>query len=271
MSNDTIAERIEAGESFVDPDNFEFDNADDDIDRENESTRDLLGRVSGALNRRSFMGNAAKAGAGAVALGTLASGSAAAYHEASDVDILNFALTLEHLEAAYYNEFLDEYSEGEIENADAIGMKFADPKLRYSTWQELVRIRDHEEAHVEALTSTINDLGGTPVEAAEYEFPYDSLESFVKFSNRVEAVGTSAYAGAAPFLDNEAVVEAGLSIHSVEARHTSYFGALLPKSSMPNAFDPARSMDQVVGIVSPPDRLRVVSSAHSRFFDRVPP
>ncbi|EMA47888.1 ferritin-like domain-containing protein [Halococcus saccharolyticus] len=251
MSNDTIAERIEAGESFVDPDDFEFDNADDDIDRENESTRDLLGRVSGALNRRSFMGNAAKAGAGAVALGTLASGSAAAYHEASDVDILNFALTLEHLEAAYYNEFLDEHSEGEVERSDAIGAKFADPQLQYSTWQEIVAIRDHEEAHVDALTKTIKDLGGTPVEAAEYEFPYSTMEEFVKFSNRVEAVGTSAYAGAAPFLDNEAVVEAGLSIHSVEARHTSYFGALLPKSSMPNAFDPARSMDQVVGIVSP--------------------
>ena len=251
MTHDTVAEKIEAGESFIDPDDFEFDNADDDIDRENESTRELLGRVSGALNRRSFMGNAAKAGAGAVALGALGTGSAAAYHEASEVDILNFALTLEHLEAAYYNEFLSEYSEGEIENADAIGAKFADPKLRYSNWQELVRIRDHEEAHVEALTKTINDLGGTPVEAAEYEFPYDSLEGFVKFSNRVEAVGTSAYAGAAPFLSTDAVVEAGLSIHSVEARHTSYFGSLLPKSSMPNAFDPARSMDQVVGIVSP--------------------
>ena len=169
----------------------------------------------------------------------------------TDVDILNFALALEHLEAAYYNEFLDEYSESDVERADAIGKQFADPKLRFATYQEISSIRDHEEAHVEALTQTINDLGGTPVEAAEYEFPYDSLEEFVKFSARVEAVGTSAYAGAGPLIDNKDVVAAALSIHSVEARHTSYFRALIPGSSMPNAFDMARNMDQVLGIVNP--------------------
>ncbi|WP_273836564.1 DUF4394 domain-containing protein [Halococcus sp. PRR34] len=171
--------------------------------------------------------------------------------DVTDVDILNFALALEHLEAAYYNEFLDEYSESDIENADAIGKQFANPKLRYATFQEISSVRDHEEAHVEALTQTINDLGGTPVEAAEYEFPYSNLEEFVKFSARVEAVGTSAYAGAGPLIENNDVVAAALSIHSVEARHTSYFRALIPGSSMPNAFDMARNMDQVLGIVQP--------------------
>ncbi len=169
----------------------------------------------------------------------------------TDVDILNFALALEHLEAAYYNEFLDEYSESDIERSEAIGRKFADPKLRFATFQEISSIRDHEEAHVEALTQTIEDLGGTPVEAAEYEFPYSNLEEFVRFSARVEAVGTSAYAGAGPLIENDDVVAAALSIHSVEARHTSYFRALIPGSSMPNAFDMARNMDQVLGIVNP--------------------
>ncbi|EMA37804.1 DUF4394 domain-containing protein [Halococcus hamelinensis] len=169
----------------------------------------------------------------------------------TDVDILNFALALEHLEAAYYNEFLEEYSETDVERADAIGKQFADPQLRFATYQEISSIRDHEEAHVEALTQTIQDLGGTPVEAAEYAFPYDSLEEFVKFSARVEAVGTSAYAGAGPLIENDEVVAAALSIHSVEARHTSWFRALIPGSSMPNAFDMARNMDQVLGIVNP--------------------
>lgn len=169
----------------------------------------------------------------------------------TDVDILNFALALEHLEAAYYNEFLEEYSEQDVERADAIGRKFADPQLRFATYQEIRSIRDHEEAHVDALTQTVQDLGGTPVEPAEYEFPYDSLEEFVKFSARVEAVGTSAYAGAGPLIENDDVVAAALSIHSVEARHTSWFRSLIPGSSMPNAFDMARNMDQVLGIVTP--------------------
>ncbi|PSP90486.1 hypothetical protein BRC90_00775 [Halobacteriales archaeon QS_4_69_34] len=253
VDHETIAERVNAGKSFVDVEGFQFDNADgtDDVNREAESTQDLLARVGGYLNRRSFMGTAAKAGAGAVALGSLGAGSAAAYDEASDVDILNFALTLEHLEAAYYNQFLEENDEFDIEASESLGAKFADPQLQFSTWQELVAIRDHEEAHVEALTRTINDLGGDPVEPAEYRFPYEGLDEFVELSQRVEAVGTSAYAGAGPFIDNQDVVAAALSIHSVEARHTSFFGAYLPASSMPNAFDPARDMSQVVGIVSP--------------------
>ena len=171
--------------------------------------------------------------------------------DVTDVDVLNFALALEHLEAAYYNEFLDEYSESDIERSDAIGRKFADPQLRFATFQEIRSVRDHEEAHVEALAQTITDLGGTPVEPAEYEFPYSNLEEFVKFSARVEAVGTSAYAGAAPLISNPDLIPPALSIHSVEARHTSYFKALLPASSMPNAFDMARNMDQVLGIVTP--------------------
>ncbi|RJT07824.1 DUF4394 domain-containing protein [Halococcus sp. IIIV-5B] len=169
----------------------------------------------------------------------------------TDVDILNFALALEHLEAAYYNEFLSNHSESDVERADAIGKQFADPQLRFATYQEISSIRDHEEAHVEALTQTIQDLGGTPVEPAEYAFPYDSMEEFVKLSARVEAVGTSAYAGAGPLIENDDVVAAALSIHSVEARHTSWFRALIPGSSMPNAFDMARNMDQVLGIVNP--------------------
>ncbi|WP_114578341.1 DUF4394 domain-containing protein [Saliphagus sp. LR7] len=171
--------------------------------------------------------------------------------DVTDVDILNFALALEHLEAAYYNEFLDAYSESDVENAEAIGKKFADPQLRNATYQEICSVRDHEVAHVEALTATIQDLGGTPVEAAEYKFPYSTLEEFVQFSARVEAVGTSAYAGAGPLIENRDVVAAALSIHSVEARHTSWFRSLVPASSMPNAFDPARNMDQVLEIVQP--------------------
>jgi hypothetical protein len=166
----------------------------------------------------------------------------------SDVEILNYALTLEHLEAAYYNDFLNEHTESEVENSEAIGRAFGKPKLQYSTYQEIEAIRDHEEAHVETLASTIEDLGGTPVEPAEYEFPYDSMETFVKLSQRIEAVGVSAYAGAAPLIDDPDLIPPALSIHSVEARHTSFFGSLVPGSSMPNAFDPARSMAQVVPI-----------------------
>jgi rubrerythrin len=169
--------------------------------------------------------------------------------EVSDLDVLNYALTLEHLEAAYYNQFLEEYSESEVERSEAARV-FADPGSRFSTYQKIEEVRDHEEAHVEALEATIEELGGDPVEPAEYEFPYDSIEAFVSLSATIEAVGVSAYAGAAPLIESDAVLEAALSIHSVEARHTAYFNVLNTTSPFPNAFDEPRTMEEVLEIAS---------------------
>jgi hypothetical protein len=159
--------------------------------------------------------------------------------EVTDVDVLNFALTLEHLEAAYYSEFLDEYSEREVETSGPARVLTGGGNDRYTVYQKIQTVRDHEEAHVEALTQTIEDLGGEPVEPLNYEVPYDSIEAFVALSATIEAVGVSAYAGAAPLIENDDLIPPALSVHSVEARHTSYFNVLNTTSPFPNAFDPA--------------------------------
>ena len=170
--------------------------------------------------------------------------------EVTDVDVLNFALTLEHLGAAYYSEFLDEYSEREVETSGPARVLTGDGNDRHTVYQKIQTVRDHEEAHVEALTQTIEDLGGEPVEPLNYEVPYDSIEAFVALSATIEAVGVSAYAGAAPLIENDDLIPPALSVHSVEARHTSYFNVLNTTSPSPNAFDPARSMDEVLEIAS---------------------
>lgn len=165
----------------------------------------------------------------------------------SDIDILNYALTLEHLEAAYYNDFLNTYSESDVEHSE-VANYFARPTLQYSIYQQIQDVRDHEEAHVERLTATIKKLGGNPVEPAEYEFPYDGIEEFVALSDRIEAVGVSAYAGIAPMIDNREVLKAALSIHSVEANHQTYFQLLHLQRPAPDAFNSARSIDQVLPV-----------------------
>ena len=221
-----------------------------------DSTERQDRRSENGRSRRAFMGDATLVGAGVAALSV--AGVAAANDDngdssgensddVSDVDVLNYALTLEHLEAAYYNDFLDNYSESEVERSE-VARYFARPTLQYSTYQQIQDVRDHEEAHVEALTETIEDLGGTPVEAAEYEFPYSSIQEFVAVADRLEAVGVSAYAGAAPLIDSDEVLAAALSIHSVEANHQTYFQLLNLQRPAPNAFNPARSMDQVLPI-----------------------
>ena len=228
-------------------------------DTERTDSPSPLGDASEHLrSRRSFMTDAATVGGGVLALSALGGTAAADGHEGdggngsgsedvSDIEILNYALGLEHLEYAFYDDFLDSHSEDEVENS-AVAKYFARPTLRYSTYQQIQDVRDHEEAHVEALTGTIEDLGGTPVEPADYEFPYETIEEFVAIADRLEAVGVSAYAGVAPMIDSDEVLKAALSIHSVEAEHQTYFQLLHLQRPSPDAFNAARSMDAVLPI-----------------------
>jgi hypothetical protein len=254
---------------------YDSNRSNDDYDDSSDSSE--LGPLSrieefvAPASRRRFMATTAKVG-GVLALAGAGTGTAAAggsgtngeedgdgdgdeermddeSEDVSDLDVLNYALTLEQLEAAYYNEFLEEYSESEVERSEAARV-FADPGSRFGTYQKIEEVRDHEEAHVEALTGTIEDLGGEPVEPLEYDFPYESIEAFAELSATIEAVGVSAYAGAAPLIDSDDVLAAALSIHSVEARHTAYFRVLTTMSPFSNGFDPARSMDEVLEIAS---------------------
>lgn len=250
------------------------DNTPTDRRSEAETAPDYIGRISEQLrSRRDVLGMTSKVGGGALALSLAGSGAAAAGGmdgsngsddngddmagvdidgdgDVDDLDILNYALTLEHLEATYYNEFLDEYSEQEVESSSVAKVLTGGGNDRYTIYQKIGQVRDHEEAHVDTLTQTIKKLGGTPVEAGEYKFPYESIEEFAALSATIEAVGVSAYAGAAPLIENAELIPPALSIHSVEARHTAYFNVLNTTNPFPDAFDEPRTMSEVLEIAS---------------------
>ena len=172
---------------------------------------------------------------------------------ASDIDVLNYALSLEHLEYAFYRDALASsdgaFDEWDVEGS-AVGRYFGRPTLRFSVYQHLEDIRDQEKDHVDMLSRTINDLGGIPLDATEYHFgdAYESVANFVSVAARLENIGVSAYAGAAPLLSNPDLLPPALSIHSVEARHASYLDHLNLDRAVPNAFDPARSIETVTGL-----------------------
>jgi rubrerythrin len=219
------------------------------------------------VSRRNLLGAAPKV-AGGAALMAVAAGapfsrslqSAVAQDFTDDLDILNYALTLEHLEATFYREGLDKFDEGDFE--DVFGHKCEDESednsdTKFFSFESsddirgrFEEIRDHEEDHVKTLTDTINKLGGTPVDEGKYDFGYDDLAGFCEVAMALENTGVAAYAGAGPFITDDAVVAAALSIHSVEARHASYLNLRLGESPFPDSFDEPLTRHEVLEIAS---------------------
>jgi len=153
------------------------------------------------------------------------------------VGVLNYALTLEHLEAAFYREGLKRFDEAAFTDAGY------DPAVR----KNLGMIRDHEAEHVDTLTQVIGDLKGEPVAAGKYDFGYEDVAGFLAVAQTLENTGVSAYEGAAQYLiEEDALLTAALTIHGVEARHAAYLNGLNGVSPFPAATDPPLAPDDVV-------------------------
>lgn len=151
-----------------------------------------------------------------------------------DLEIVNYALTLEYLEADFY-------------------MKVVDSGLFSGTQLDLIKtIGEHEQAHVDALTQTVNQLGGTPAAKPETKFPLESATAVLELAATVENLGAAAYLGQAANIQSDEILAAALSIHSVEARHAAALNLLTGKGSTPDgAFAKPASMDEVLPKVQP--------------------
>jgi hypothetical protein len=170
-------------------------------------------------------------GAGAV---TPFVSSALAATAASDIDILNFALTLEMLETDFYKH-----------KALTVGLS-GDAKTFAASFAE------EEQQHVDALTEAIKAAGGTPASHPTFVFPVTNETSFLSLAYTLENTGVSAYNGAGPSLVNKAYLAAAGSIVQVEARHAATIGVLTGKAVTPNGgFDKPLTKPQVLAIAGP--------------------
>ena len=150
-----------------------------------------------------------------------------------DVEILNFALTLEYLESAFYDE--------------------AKTKAKASgELKSLVDLIAKDEAeHVSALTATIKQLGGKPVTAPKVAFPYSGTTGFLKLAQTFEDTGVSAYNGAAPSIKSKKLLATAGGIVQVEARHAAAIRLQNNQPPAPDAFDPSLDQKQVLAAVKP--------------------
>jgi rubrerythrin len=154
-----------------------------------------------------------------------------------DLEIVQYALTLEHLETDLYNAVIDS---GVVKDK--------------ALAETAVLIRDNEQAHVDTLMGVVKDLGGTPERPkTNFDAVLEGGEQMVlDTAATVENLGAAAYLGQAGRIQSKEILAAALSIHSVEARHAAALNTVVGKTIVPDgAFAKPASMEEVLPQVKP--------------------
>ncbi|MFN0105215.1 MAG: ferritin-like domain-containing protein [Bryobacteraceae bacterium] len=161
----------------------------------------------------------------------------------TELQVLQFALGLEHLEAAFYVQGVPRYTAADFTNAPFAAV--LGTAVTAKVMDNLKGIRDHEVAHVTALQTAIRGLGGVPVAACTYTFQYANLTEFLMLAALLENTGVMAYAGAVQYLTTPALLTAGGTIATVEARHAAFLNLVTEAIPFPSAFDMAKSVAEI--------------------------
>jgi hypothetical protein len=186
------------------------------------------------MNRASFLLKGALATGAVYGASAVAPFVSSALAASSDIEILNFALTLEYLESNFYQ------------------VKGKTVHLSGQAKTLAKSFGDEEAEHVTALTGAIKKSGGKPVKMPQFAFPVTNQASFLKLAYTLENVGVGAYNGAGPSLKSKALLAAAGSIVQVEARHAASIAVLTGAKITPNgAFDRALTMKQVLAAAGP--------------------
>lgn len=202
---------------------------------------DLAGRL--VTSRRGLFTKAALSlGAMASAPLVLAAASKEAFAQGLPqqiVDTLNFALTLEHIEDAFYRSALEK---------DFI------PEEHKAVFQH---IGLHEAAHVAFLSGALGSAAVARPEAdftagGKYADVFSNFDTFLTLSQTFEDLGVAAYKGqAGNLMENDDILTAALQIHSVEARHAAQVRRIGGKKAWDGAFDEPKTKEEVLAAAQP--------------------
>ena len=154
-------------------------------------------------------------------------------------DVLNFALTLEYLEAEFYQT--------------ALATRGLIPGQFRAVFQQIGK---HEVAHVRTLKGA---LGAAAVAKPQFDFTargkyadvFSNFATFAAVSNTFEDLGVAAYKGQAGNLKGTPVLTVALQIHSVEARHAAEVRRIRGKLGWDGAFDQPMAKADVLAAAGP--------------------
>ena len=192
-----------------------------------EAASKVGGDTRAAFLRKAGIGAGTVVGGSAI-LGALPAIATAGVAK-SDVAILNFALTLEYLEAAFYAEALKSNFAGKVGDFAKVVAK-------------------HEAAHVAFLKSA---LGSAAVKSPKFDFQGTTADQakFMATAQVLEDTGVAAYLGQAGNIKSKKILGAAGSVLAVEARHAGWIRDLNNVSGAPAAFQGAATKAQVLAAV----------------------
>jgi Ferritin-like domain len=210
----------------------------DELDRDGalRETAEAAADTRGDFLRKAGLGAGAVVAGGAFA-GLLPANARGAAIPASDIAILNFALTLEELESAFY--------------ADAVAKR----RLTGETLRFARVVANHENAHVKFLRRV---LGAKAVRKPRFDFKTTTSNQtqFQATAQVLEDAGVHAYLGQVPNIKAKAVLLGAGRILPVEARHAAwirdirYSGGNSPSTTpAPASFEDPFSKAKVLALV----------------------
>lgn len=189
-----------------------------------------MNKLKFEANRRSFAKQLGMASAGIATFFAAAESSQAAI---TDVDIVQFALNLEYLEAEFYTvartgKTIDTFGTG-IDGSGTSGATTGGQKVTFFENSSLAvssdQIAADERAHVALLRKTLTSLGVQPIAKPAINLNalstgFESQEAYLALARAFEDVGVTAYGGAAPLIMDKTILGAAARILATEAQHT---------------------------------------------------
>ncbi|MBY0502796.1 MAG: ferritin-like domain-containing protein [Bryobacteraceae bacterium] len=207
---------------------------------ENTLIRDM---IAASPDRRKFVRSIGLAGAMAAAAAT----GKTAYAQAAitDLDILQFALNLEYLEAEFYTAATTGQAIAQFgSNITGSGTAGATTGGSQVTFSDAAisniakELASNEQVHVKLLRDTITGLGGTPIakpaiNLAALGIGFGSQADFLVVARALEDIGVTAYGGAAPLIQDKTILGAAARILAVEAMHAGAIRVQIARLNLP--------------------------------------